>query len=247
MRSPPNCRGSSGTAIPIGRRPSCAQAIADCARCRRPTWCSPPTAPTRCCRRSCSPTPAPGRTVATFEPTYQMHAQIARVIGSTVVEGERAADFTLDPAEVRRVVESARPHVTFLTSPNNPTGLVEPAERIEQLLAARLRPGRRRRGVRPVRRLVGAVDARRGAPARRHPHVLEDLVDGRRPARLPDRADVVRRRTRQGRAAVPPRRGQADRRSARAAVRRRHGRTGRDDRRRARTDRRRRWRACRST
>lgn len=75
-----------------------------------------------------------GRTVATFEPTYQMHAQIARVVGATVVEGERDADFSLDPAEMKRVVESAQPHVTFLTSPNNPTGLVEPAERIEELL-----------------------------------------------------------------------------------------------------------------
>lgn len=75
-----------------------------------------------------------GRTVATFEPTYQMHAQIARVVGSTVVEGERDADFSLDPDEMHRVVETARPDVTFLTSPNNPTGLVEPAERIEGLL-----------------------------------------------------------------------------------------------------------------
>ena len=75
-----------------------------------------------------------GRTVATFEPTYQMHAQIARVVGSTVVEGERDTDFSLDRAEMRRVVESAHPDVTFLTSPNNPTGLVEPAEHIEQLL-----------------------------------------------------------------------------------------------------------------
>ena len=75
-----------------------------------------------------------GRTVATFEPTYQMHAQIARVVGSTVVEGERDVDFSLDPAEMRRVVEVAQPDVTFLTSPNNPTGLVEPAERVEQLL-----------------------------------------------------------------------------------------------------------------
>ncbi len=75
-----------------------------------------------------------GRTVATFEPTYQMHAQIARVVGSTVVEGERQADFTLDPAEVRRVIEAHDPHVTFLTSPNNPTGMVEPAERIRDLL-----------------------------------------------------------------------------------------------------------------
>jgi histidinol-phosphate aminotransferase len=75
-----------------------------------------------------------GRTVATFEPTYQMHAQIARVVGSTVVEGERAPDFSLDSAEMRRVVDVARPNVTFLTSPNNPTGLVEPKERIEELL-----------------------------------------------------------------------------------------------------------------
>jgi histidinol-phosphate aminotransferase len=77
----------------------------------------------------------PGRTVATFEPTYQMHAQIARVTGATVVEGERAADFTLDPGEVERVISEFAPHVVFLTSPNNPTGLVEPIERVQQLLA----------------------------------------------------------------------------------------------------------------
>jgi histidinol-phosphate aminotransferase len=76
----------------------------------------------------------PGRTVATFEPTYQMHAQIARVVGSNVVEGERNADFTLDPAEVRRVVDGFDPHVVFLTSPNNPTGLVEPAARVIELV-----------------------------------------------------------------------------------------------------------------
>ena len=76
----------------------------------------------------------PGRTVATFEPTYQMHAQIARVVGSRVVEGERKADFTLDPAEVRRIVDSYEPHVVFLTSPNNPTALVEPAARVSELL-----------------------------------------------------------------------------------------------------------------
>lgn len=78
----------------------------------------------------------PGRTVATFEPTYQMHAQIARVTGATVVEGDRGADFTLDAAEVDRVLTEYKPHVVFLTSPNNPTGLVEPPERVEQLLAS---------------------------------------------------------------------------------------------------------------
>ena len=76
----------------------------------------------------------PGRVVATFEPTYQMHAQIARITGATVVEGERAEDFTLEPAEVERVLSEHQPHVVFLTSPNNPTGLVEPIDRVQQLL-----------------------------------------------------------------------------------------------------------------
>jgi histidinol-phosphate aminotransferase len=76
----------------------------------------------------------PGRTVVTFEPTYQLHAHIARITGAAVVEGDRRPDFTLDPLEVRRVVQAAEPHVTFLCSPNNPTGLVEPAERVSELL-----------------------------------------------------------------------------------------------------------------
>ena len=67
----------------------------------------------------------PGRTVATFEPTYQLHGHLTRISGATAVEGERAADFTLDLAEVDRVLERYRPHVTFLCSPNNPTGIVE--------------------------------------------------------------------------------------------------------------------------
>lgn len=67
----------------------------------------------------------PGRSVATFEPTYQLHGHIARLTGATVVEGERGAGFVLDLDEVRRVVDIARPSVTFLCSPNNPTGVVD--------------------------------------------------------------------------------------------------------------------------
>jgi histidinol-phosphate aminotransferase len=63
-----------------------------------------------------------GRKVATFEPTYAMHSYIAGICGSDVVEGERGADFELDLAEVERVVLGERPAVTFLCSPNNPTG-----------------------------------------------------------------------------------------------------------------------------
>ena len=76
-----------------------------------------------------------GRTVAMFEPTYQMYAQIARVTGATVVTGERRADFTLDPLEIERVMQRDKPAVTFLCNPNNPTGVVEPRENLEVLLA----------------------------------------------------------------------------------------------------------------
>lgn len=76
----------------------------------------------------------PGRVVATFEPTYQLHAHIARLTGATVAEGERHRDFSLDLAEVQRVVAASDPTVTFLCSPNNPTGLVEPPDTVHELL-----------------------------------------------------------------------------------------------------------------
>lgn len=76
----------------------------------------------------------PGRTVATFEPTYQLHAHIARITGARVVEGERNSEFRLDLAEIRRVLETHAPDVTFLCSPNNPTGAVEPTDVVMELI-----------------------------------------------------------------------------------------------------------------
>lgn len=75
-----------------------------------------------------------GRTVAMFDPTYQLYAQIARVTGADVVVGERTADFALDAAEIERVMARHSPAVTFLCNPNNPTGLVEPRENLDTLL-----------------------------------------------------------------------------------------------------------------
>ncbi len=77
----------------------------------------------------------PGRTVATFEPTYQLHSHIARLTGATVVEGERAADFTLDLGEVDRVLGDAGPTVTFLCSPNNPTGIEESPDDVRAVIS----------------------------------------------------------------------------------------------------------------
>lgn len=76
-----------------------------------------------------------GRTAALFEPTYQVHAHLARIAGMTVVTGERAEDFSLDLAEVDRVVAQHHPHIVFLCSPNNPTGVVDRREDVMEVLA----------------------------------------------------------------------------------------------------------------
>lgn len=76
----------------------------------------------------------PGRTVATFEPTYQLHGHIARLTGARTVEGERASDFALDLDEVERVLAIHRPHVTFVCSPNNPTGGAETLDTVRFVL-----------------------------------------------------------------------------------------------------------------
>jgi histidinol-phosphate aminotransferase len=77
-----------------------------------------------------------GRTVAVFEPTYALHSHIPRITGTGVAVGERRPDFTLDPAEVTRLVSEARPAITFLCSPNNPTGRIDPPEVVGAALAA---------------------------------------------------------------------------------------------------------------
>ena len=77
----------------------------------------------------------PGRSAAVFEPTYALHSHIARVTGTAVAEGARRPDFTLDPSEVTRVLTDSRPEITFLCSPNNPTGRAEPRDVVEDVIA----------------------------------------------------------------------------------------------------------------
>jgi histidinol-phosphate aminotransferase len=75
-----------------------------------------------------------GRRVATFEPTFAMHAHIARISGAEAVEGERDEVFGLDRGEIDRVI-GLDPAVTFLCSPNNPTGMLEDAELVDHVIA----------------------------------------------------------------------------------------------------------------
>jgi len=80
-----------------------------------------------------------GRSAATFEPTYALHSHIPKITGTAVVSGERGPDFALDMDEVRRVLTDHDPTITFLCSPNNPTGMIETEETVRAV--AELAPG----------------------------------------------------------------------------------------------------------
>ena len=71
-----------------------------------------------------------------FTPSYSMHPLIARVIGVTWQDGGRRADFTLDTAKAISEITSKKPALTFITTPNNPTGTLLKLGEIEELAKA---------------------------------------------------------------------------------------------------------------
>jgi histidinol-phosphate aminotransferase len=78
----------------------------------------------------------PGRTAAVFEPTYALHSHISRLTGTAVVEGRRTEDFRIDPDDAAALLEKEQPAITFLCSPNNPTGRAEPRDTVNRILQA---------------------------------------------------------------------------------------------------------------
>jgi len=78
----------------------------------------------------------PGRRSLVFEPTYALHSHISRITGTEVVTESRNASFEITPDQVADAVRKYEPTMTFLCSPNNPTGLLEPFEAVEAALAA---------------------------------------------------------------------------------------------------------------
>ena len=71
-----------------------------------------------------------------FTPSYSMHPLIAKVIGVTWHDGGRRADFTLDTAKAISEITSKKPALTFITTPNNPTGTLLKLGEIEELAKA---------------------------------------------------------------------------------------------------------------
>jgi histidinol-phosphate aminotransferase len=78
----------------------------------------------------------PGRTAIGFEPSYSMHALIARGTGTGWISGPRNEDFTIDLAAAERAIAAHRPDVVFITTPNNPTGNAVPPETVLALYEA---------------------------------------------------------------------------------------------------------------
>lgn len=59
-----------------------------------------------------------------FTPSYSMHPLIAKVTSVQWLNGRRRSDHSLDVAEAAQQVLTAQPTITFITTPNNPTGSV---------------------------------------------------------------------------------------------------------------------------
>ena len=64
----------------------------------------------------------PGRTALGFVPSYSMHPIISDGTQTQWIEAYRAADFSLDVDAAVAAIQSVKPDVVFVTSPNNPTG-----------------------------------------------------------------------------------------------------------------------------
>jgi len=66
----------------------------------------------------------PGRVALGFEPSYSMHPLLASGTATGWRSVPRAADFTLSLDAAVAAVREHRPAITFVTTPNNPTGTV---------------------------------------------------------------------------------------------------------------------------
>lgn len=74
-----------------------------------------------------------GRSALVFEPTYALHAHLARITATTVIEGYRNESMAIDLPSAAELIGRHRPAIVFVCSPNNPTGTVEPRTVVAEL------------------------------------------------------------------------------------------------------------------
>ena len=71
-----------------------------------------------------------------FTPSYSMHPLIAKVTQVQWINGKRRDDFSLDVDSAITQIQREKPHLTFITTPNNPTGSSVSIEEIEKIAKA---------------------------------------------------------------------------------------------------------------
>ena len=78
----------------------------------------------------------PDRRALVFEPTYALHAHIARITGTPVIIGHRNDQFGIDLPNALDLIARETPDIVFVCSPNNPSGTVEPIATIAAIVDA---------------------------------------------------------------------------------------------------------------
>jgi histidinol-phosphate aminotransferase len=71
-----------------------------------------------------------------FTPSYSMHPLIAKVTGAQWIDGKRNADFSLNTTDAIAEIQKKKPTLTFITTPNNPTGGAVTIAEIQKLADA---------------------------------------------------------------------------------------------------------------
>ncbi len=78
----------------------------------------------------------PGRVVLSPTPSFFVYSQASLAQGATVVEVPLDADYRYDVEAFVRAVDEHAPHVVFLCSPNNPTGMGLSLDAIRRIATA---------------------------------------------------------------------------------------------------------------
>src|SRR5512147_1061375 len=77
----------------------------------------------------------PDDCILSCPPTFGMYSFDAELNAARCIEVPRRADFSLDMDGIRNAVQTHRPKLFFITSPNNPDGSVIPPETMDELLS----------------------------------------------------------------------------------------------------------------
>lgn len=74
-----------------------------------------------------------GRSAIGFIPSYSMHSLISKVAGTSWIDGGRNPDLTFNVDIAKAQISEHKPALTFITTPNNPTGDLIPIEAISKI------------------------------------------------------------------------------------------------------------------